>query len=250
MQDSMRNPSSGERDYECIDPGLGEQIWRIDDPATPPDLSRRLVAHVRHCADCRLHLALTRDLAAGLRDGTLAAEVAAGSPAWARWTGGLGGLALAACLALVFLLPPAPAGEDRLLRGADAPAVTAPVPDAVILDRTPVVRWTPVERATRYRVSVREVGGDFAWSAETSGNEIAVPAAATLPRAARLRVDVEPVPAHLVRGGRLQSSFRTGGWNEFLGFRLQAAPAGLLVGAIAGLAGLLAGGLGVLRHRP
>lgn len=244
----MQIPSSGERDFECIDPGLGAQIWRLDDPTTAPGLRDRLDLHVRHCADCRLALAVAREAGEGLRAGRL---VVAGPllPAWIRWTGGLGAGALAACLALVFLLPPRPAGDSPLLRGTGAPAVTSPAPDTVIRDRTPEIRWTPLEHAVRYRITVREVGGDYAWQGESVTPAFALPSGADLPVSSRFRVDVEPVPAHAAPGGRLQSSFRTGSWGEFVDFRLGAAPPALLAGALAGLAGLLAGAYGLFRHR-
>ncbi|HPF36774.1 MAG TPA: hypothetical protein P5571_11000 [Candidatus Krumholzibacteria bacterium] len=249
MSLNVGSPSSGERNFECIEPDLGAQTLLIDDPATDSELKSRLTHHVAHCADCRLRVALARDMAAGLRSGLLQAPED-GTPAWVRWTGGLGGLALAASLALVFLLPPSPPGSGRIQRGADDPHVTAPVADSVIRDRTPVLRWTPVDRATGYRVSVREVGGGFVWEAETSTPEIGLPAAAVLPPSSRLRVDVEPVPGHLVRGGRLQSSFRTGSWDEYLPFRFGAAPRVVLAGALAGLAGLVVGLFGLMRGRP
>lgn len=244
------NPGAGGFDYECIDPSLGEHLWRLDDPTTAADLQTRLQRHLRHCSVCRQRVALSRTVAEGLQDGRLVIRpMQADRRVWSEWSLNLGVGVLAACLALVFVLPPRLPGLDLVMRGGNGPFIAAPLPGSVVLDRTPVIRWTRIERASSYRVSLREVGGDFQWSGETTSPEVSLPASARLPVSARFRVGVEPVPAHLVADGALQTSFRTGTWREFAAFRLGAAPPAILIGALAGALALMVGAMGWLRTR-
>jgi len=246
---TIQNPSSGDRIYECIDDGLGSQIWRLDDPTTNPELQERLRLHVRHCAACRERLAVTRHTAAGLADGSLSLTPAA-TPrqAWPVWLSGAGAAALAACLALVFLLPPRTAGDGLILRGEGDAAILAPKADTVIRDRTPEIRWTPVDKARGYDVTVREVDGDYRWEGRSAAPSLTLPDDAGLPSSARFRVEVTPEPAHLGSDG-LRTSFRTGTWSEFLDFRLRAAPRPLVPGALLGALALLVGLAARLRPR-
>lgn len=222
-------------DYECIDPTLGDQIWRLEDPATATDLRTQLATHVRYCAACRLRRSLVEEVSGGLREGRLSLRVPVRHPAWTMWTTRVGALAAAACLALIFVLPPRLATDGLVMRGDDEPRIIDPLAGTVIADHTPTIRWTAIPRATAYRVSVREIGGSYAWHTETSQNDAAVPADAPLPASARLRVTVEPVPTHLAPAGGLQASFRSGSWREFIGFRVMAAPPLVLVVAVGGM---------------
>ena len=243
-------PSSGELDFECIESGLGELIWRIDDPTTSPELLEQLELHVQHCAACRLQMSLQREVASGLRDGQLTVhDSSIARPSWAQWSSGAGGLALAACLALIFILPPVQPNDAMILRGDDDPVVESPLPDVVIHDRTPQISWTKLDRATKYKVSVRDIDGDYQWSGETTSNSISVADISALPPSSRLRVRVETVPAHAAPDGGLQSSFRTGSLREFVGFRLGSAPRRLRYGALLGSLGLLVGLASFLRFR-
>ncbi len=248
MTNDMSAP--GGYQHECIEPGLGEQIWRVDDPTTSPGLRSEIELHLRHCAACRLRSSLERDVADGLRDGRLSVSApTAIRPSWARWTTGAGAAALAACLALIFLLPPRGAVDDMLLRGADDVAVTAPRPDEVVLDRTPAIRWTALERANSYRVTVRDVDGDYAWTGETTDTELSIPDSDPLPSSARLRIEVVPTPAVAAPDGGLRSSFRSGSMGEFLGFRAERSHPGVKLGALLGGLALLIGGIAAIRQR-
>jgi hypothetical protein len=246
----MTIPFSGEQDFECIESSLGELIWRIDDPTTSSELLDDLELHVQHCAACRLQMSLQREVASGLRDGRLtmlAPSIA--RPSWAPWSSGVGAMALAACLALIFILPPVQSNEALVMRGDDSPVVVSPLPDVVIHDRTPQITWTKLDRATQYRVSVRDVDGDYQWSGETTSNSISISENAALPSSSRLRIRVETIPAHAAPDGGLQSSFRTGDWREFVDFRLGSAPRSLRFGALLGSLGLLVGLTSLLRFR-
>lgn len=246
---AMTNLETYHPDYECIDPELGAELWRLEDPDTDDELRSRLGRHLRHCAACRQRNALSRVVAEGLRDGRLTLRPVAAGASWAIWSQGLGAGALAACLALMLALPPRLPATALTMRGGDGPVVTAPLPGSVILDRTPVLRWTAVAPATRYHVTIREVGGDYQWQGETTAPEIAVPAGARLPRPARLRASVEPVPAYVVPDGALQFSFRTGTLGEFALFRLTAASRPVLIGVFLGTLGLMIGTIGRARVR-
>lgn len=234
--------------HECIDPSLGDQLWQMDDPNVAADLRTRLVIHVRHCATCRLRRSVVREVGEGLRAGRLTLAAPVRRPAWTLWTSGAGALATAACLALIFALPPRLATDGLVMRGADEPRIFSPLSGVVIADPTPTIRWTAIPRATNYRVSVREIGGSYEWSTETAQHDAAVPAGAPLPVSARLRVTVEPVPAHLAPAGGMHASFRRGSWPEFVGYRITAAPPAVLVAAIAGLL-MMVFGLLAARYR-
>jgi hypothetical protein len=241
---------SGETDLECIESSLGELLWQIDDPALAPDLATQLELHIRHCAACRLQISLQRDVESGLRNGQLKIHASLNDvPAWVRPVSGFSGLALAASLALIFIIPPSLPNSNMVVRGGDDPEIISPLPDVVIHDRTPHIQWTTMERANKYRVSVRTVDGQYSWSSETTAAEVTIPDESHLPASARLRVSVEPIPAHAAPDGAIRSSFRTGSWREFLGFRVGAAPREILAGALLGGLGLLIGLATLLKHR-
>jgi hypothetical protein len=244
----MREHGNGhqDRDHECIDPALGSELWRRHDPDCPAELRARLDAHLAYCAACRLTVAVEAGVAAGLRDRTLHVEQASGAHRVSRWAGGSGAGLLAAGLALLLLLPPRAPHEGLVLRGDDGPAIVRPVPDEVVLGGRPAFRWTPLAGANRYDLQVTMVDGTAAWSTTTDQAEAAVPAGMDLPRDARFRVSVQPVPAHVAPGGALRSSFRTGGLRAWLGYRArQGSPVGRVV-VFGGLLGLAVAGVGAI----
>ncbi len=227
---------------ECIDPGLGRQVWRLDDPQVEPALRGRLEAHVTYCAACRLDRAMQRTVAEGLAGGALALRpVARGRRTWWRLSGATSLAAVAASLLLVFLLPPRTASERQVMRAeGTAPAILRPAADEVIAGRHPELRWTPLGSASAYRVSVQDADGRYAWTGETSEARLRIPADRPLPAGARLRVFVEPVPAYLAPPGGLRSAFRTGTFPEFVAFRVAVAPKAVQALGVAGMLGCLA----------
>lgn len=229
--------------YECVDPELGGELWRLDDLGTDDALRGRLEAHISICARCRLQLATEERARTGLRNGRL--TLRGGRPR-SRITplslGGAGALALAAGVALVLLLPPRALEEDLVLRdGTGRPVITRPVPGEVVRGDKPCIEWTPIEGATAYRVTLRQVDGAYEWAHETTGPPACVPADAALATSARYRVVLETVPGYLAPGGGHHTSFRTGTLGEFLRYRLDAAPGWVL---ILGALGTLLGGIG------
>lgn len=230
--------------YECVDPDLGAGLWRLDDPEIDHALRGRLEVHVSICAPCRLQRATEDRVRSGLRSERL---VLRGERPLAHITplriGGIGALALAAGIALVFLLPPGTLDKDMLVRGdPEQPAITRPIPGEIVHGNQPCIEWTPIEGATSYRVTLRQVDGQDEWSHETADPQACVPADAPLATSARYRVLLETVPAYLASGGGLHSSFRTGTIGEVMRYRLDTAPAwATALGAL----GALLGGLGV-----
>ncbi|MBC8426281.1 hypothetical protein H8E07_19365 [bacterium] len=237
--------------YECVDPDLGGELWRLDDPETNRALRGRLEVHVSICARCRLQLATEDWTRSGLRSERI---VLRGERSRTRITplhlGGFGAMALAAGIALVFLLPAGTLDKDMLVRGnPEQPAITRPIPGEVVHGNKPRIEWTPIADATSYRVTLRQVDGSHEWSHETTDPQACVTDDALLATSARYRVLLETVPAYLASGGGLHSSFRTGTTGEFMRYRLGTAPAwAIALGAL----GAILGGLGafwrVFRH--
>ncbi len=235
MDETMRKPNG----YECVEPELGDELWRLGAPATDAGLRRRLENHLMICDACRLRCAAERRVAAGLADGTLALPDA--RPRAARALAWGGGLAVAAGLALILVLPPRARDGDRIVRAPDDPQFHRPVEGEVVRGGRPTLSWASIEGATAYRVHVDEVGGDHAWHGETAGLEIDVPADAELPLSRDYRAFVEPVPADLAQPGGVSVSFRTGTTPEFLAHRAVASPAMAKTLAMIGMLGLGAG---------
>lgn len=239
-----------DHEHECLDPNLGEQLWRIAADACPEDLRARLEHHVSHCAACRLQLALEREVVQGLRTGGL--HLSAPAPRYGGvvgWTAACGTTALAAGLVVLFVLPPTAPHDHMVLRGGDGPAIVRPVPDEVVRGGRLTLRWTPLEQATRYDVTVSAVEGDHTWSTQVREPSATIPPESALPVGARYRARVEPVPAYLAPDGALRTSFRTGGTGEWFGYRVgHGAAAGRWLGG-AGLAGLLAGAVAFFARR-
>ncbi len=244
--------------YECVEPDLGRQLWRLEEPDTGQEEARPLREHLRICDACRLRRAILSEVAQGLASGRLGlAGDSAGRSAPSRrrarterLLAGSGGLAAAACLALLLLVPPAPVGGDRIERGDGAPTFRRPVEGEVLIDRTPRLSWRPVEGASRYRLEVTAVGGDYHWRTETEATAATVPADSPLPDDARLRAVLAPVPADLAAPGELSVAFRTGDVADLLHHRLAMAGPGVLGLGLASLLLLLGALIVRLAPRP
>jgi hypothetical protein len=235
-------------EYECIDPVLGEQMWRLADKDCPADLKERLATHLTFCAHCRLQASFNEKMGEGLESGELRLRKAPAGilafPGVVRtWSTGLGAVALAAGLALLMMLPPRTALDGKSVRNADqAAAITSPVADEVVLGGRPQLSWTPLEGATRYEVSVQQVGSDESWITTTTEAEVQIPEGMELDVGQRYRVMVETVPRHVGPSSGMNSSFSTGNPGQWLGYRLgHGQRSGQVLGVLGAL--LLAGAL-------
>ena len=92
--------------YECIDPRLGSDLWRLEDPDTDAAIRARLETHVTFCASCRQQRAVESATVVGLRMGELSLGSSAGRGLRRiRWLAGVGAASLATGLALVLTAP-------------------------------------------------------------------------------------------------------------------------------------------------
>jgi hypothetical protein len=225
-------------EYECVEPGTGDQIWRLGSPGTPPELQEKLRRHLAVCDSCRLVMAADGFI-------TSHADALAGVPMLRparvlrpRRFALPGGVALAASLALAFLLPPSAPRQGGMRAADDRPAVLRPVEGERVLGATPEVRWREVDGATSYRVVVESRDGAYRWSGSTRDTRATVPASRPVPPGVPLRVVVETVPDDLLPLGAMSAGFRRGGAAEVAGYRLRRAPWYLQAGAAAGLLAL------------
>ena len=100
----LRKHSELDAGHECIDPRLGGDLWRLEDPDAEVALRARLETHVTFCASCRQQRAVESATAAGLRMGELALGSSAGRGLRRiRWLAGAGTVALAGGLALLLV---------------------------------------------------------------------------------------------------------------------------------------------------
>ena len=138
---------------------------------------RESIEHLSRCAACRTQVA---HLARLVEDDSVAREVnrleARGNLRWPPLRM-LAGVAAAAALvvALLPLLPATDAGDgfrDETYAGAIAPVLTAPQTSAGVLAS---LRWSRVQGATEYRVTVFDEEGGLVWSAETADTTVPVP---------------------------------------------------------------------------
>ena len=123
----------------------------------------RLEAHVAWCAECRAEL---REVSAILRSAEAAPRrrLAWIAPA----------AAAAAAVILLVALPRGPA-SDPAPSHRDAPGLVDRTPELAPGPETGVLRWSRVERADRYRVTVFSEDGTVIWRTETPDTSVALP---------------------------------------------------------------------------
>lgn len=246
--------------FECVEAELGAQIALLADPALDAGLRKRLDDHLLICDACRLEMAVQTRVAAGLADGRLSLDSAAAPHATTRarvrfvpriltWGGGL---AVAASLLLMFLLPPVPSGPDVLRRSDQGgPQFLRPVEGEIVSTATPELEWTRIEGATAYRVQISRIGDEAIWSARVKTTTVRVPESFPLSGPARYRAILEPVPADLAGLADVSVTFRREGTAPFLAYRVGAAPLVARWLGIAGLAALAWGAAAMVpRKRP
>lgn len=207
-------------EYECIDRTLGDQIWKLEDPATPATIRDRLETHCEFCRACQELLALESTLKVMLRDGSLSLDPDVGArprrTPWLLFGGGL--TALAASVVLVLSLPPH--APERQERGEAPVGIVRPYPDEVVLGGTPEILWTPLAGARLYEVEVSEEDGSVSWQGRTEDHRLRIPSEAGLSPGRRYRVAVDPVPSYTGPGGGLRESFVAGSVLDFVAYRV------------------------------
>lgn len=243
----MTDRPAADPGFECVEPVLGAQIWQLDREDADSGLKVRLQDHLAVCDACRLTQAVGRRLpdafaapAVRTPDTRLPLRSVQGRDRLRRRSGTWGGLALAAGMAMVTMLPPSPAGDDRLRRGdGDAPCFLRPVEGEVVAGGRSALSWRAIEGASGYRVRLESIDGAYSWEQTVRGATTAVADRPAPPPETELRAFLEPVPADLAPPGGISVAFRTGGALDVFRYRFDAAPlaARLLVGF--GLATLL-----------
>ena len=228
--------------FECVQPEIGGQIWRLTDPDSTAELLEPLRRHLAVCDACRLTLAVGDRLAAAAAEGAVRVEIddaPAVRPTRRFWqprlVGGGGLVAVAAGLVLMLMLPPRDL-TGRISRGDDAPRFLRPVEGEVVVSASPQLRWTAVDGATGYQIQVLDPDGDYAWSGRSDQETARIPADLPLPAGRDVRVLVSPVPSDLAPMGEISVSFRRGDTFAFLADRFRRAH---VASAVVGLAGLV-----------
>ncbi len=211
------------------------------------------------CDACRLRSAMEHRVGNGLADGSLHLPDSRsgwfarlfqgpGRTSLDRTLAWSGGLAVAASLLLMFLMPPQARDGDRISRSADQAQFKRPVEGEVLASDHPRLSWEAIPGATSYRITVNEVAGSYTWQGETTELSIEIPAAAAMPGSGDFRAFLEPVPTDLAQPGGITVSFRTGEFGTYLGYRFMSAGASLKIFGLIGLAMFLgAGGRGLAR---
>jgi hypothetical protein len=231
-----------EQGFECVDPKWGNQIWRRDLPDLDAATQKELADHLFICDACQLTVATEQAAASAMRSGRV---MAVSRPRRVtnhlrilRWASTA---ALAASLALVFVLPPD--GRTGGARRGDAslPHFVRPVEGEVLLSAAPVLKWSEIPDATSYRVQISEIGGDYLWSALVDEPEVRIPTGQPLPPDGIFRGLVQPVPGDLAGLADVSVAFSRSGWREFLTYRTAAAPLWLRVLGVVALLGLFGG---------
>ncbi len=250
----MSGKTDHDHRFECVEPDLGEQLWKLDTDDVAHELKQRLERHLRVCDDCRLQRAVHARLGEMGAEGDLVVEVEPARDAhrWRRPDGlmaACGGLALAASLALVLVLPPTLPRAPGLSRAEDpGPGFLRPVEGEVLGADTPDLKWRPIAGATAYNLEITQTDGDYGWRGRADDASVRLPAEAALPARGRFRVLLEPVPADLAPLGGVSVSFRRAGPAEVFAYRVVAAPPAVHVLGVLGLAAL-AVGAPLLRRR-
>lgn len=234
--------------YECIDPQVGGDLWRLDDPSTEPATAERLRLHCQFCAACRLILALDTEIKTGVRTGRVSIPHSTPHrPTGFLWLSGLGAAAMAAGLTTIAVLPPS-ASHTMMPTRAPIPTSTIerPVSNEVVPGDRPLVTWTPLPGARAYEVSIRSVEGDYSWQGQTEETKLKLSREAALPAHQRYRLAVTPIPAHLAPEGGLRSTFTTGTRFQAAMYRLTHGSRMALATGIAGCLALVTGLIGLV----
>lgn len=157
-----------------------------------------------------------------------------------------GGLAVAASLVGVLLLPPTPAGRFSAARGPGEPVFVRPVEGEVLPARHRRLEWRGVPGATGYQVQLRDDEGTTVWEGGTELTVIRLPGYVKLESRRNYKALLTVRPPDLLPPGGASVAFRTGpAWES----ALQRVRRPDLRAFLLGVAGLGLAVLGAVRHR-
>ncbi len=200
--------------HECIEPIIGDQIWRLEAGNLDPELHRKLTAHLQACQHCQEIVDLDSEARSLMREGLLKVPKETAprreSRRW-RWRGlGFSGFAAAACLLLTILLPPRPAGITVLHRGDDSPRFTSPVEGEVVSNRFRELRWTALHGVTSYRIRLVDESGNQVWEGDSREPKLELPESMDLGENSTYQARLSVQPADLLSQGKTTVRFSTG----------------------------------------
>ena len=252
----MDGKTDHEHRYECVQPDLGEQLWKLDTDDVDPELRLGLERHLRVCDDCRLQRVVHERLGELGAAGEIAIEVEPEEPKrlWSyrtdRFLAACGGLAVAASLALAMLIPPTLPGLPGTSRSdVPKPAFLRPVEGEVVAHDSPLLSWRAIGGATAYRLEITQIDGEYAWQGRSSTTNLRIPEEASLPARGHFRVILEPVPSDLSPLGGVSVAFRRAHTASVLIYRAGVAPPLVrLLGGI-GVVSLLSAVFLIIRRR-
>ena len=236
MNNSRETENHVNSGWECIDPAVGSCLWELEVEATTQQRSHQLKAHLELCDACRLDVELKNRLVKGLEEGSLNLTPVRHNRWWqqAGTQASVGAALIAACLALVLILPPAPTCDFVNLRGtADDPHFIRPIEGEVVVPSGTVASWLPIDGATSYQITLTDVSGGFKWAGSTRNTQLELPDLAQ--EGQTLRAVLTTVPADLVSPGRVSVSFTTGTRIQLAQDRFSKAPLWLNLFWMSGL---------------
>ena len=214
-----------ETPFECVDPSIGDQIWRLERPDLDPELRQSLLAHASVCHACsELHKldAEGRELArSGSLENPEPVSQGRGFPVRRTHVAWPAGLALAASLAAVVLLPPRPITDGLSERGVQRVRFLRPVEGEILATTRPMLRWTSVAGASRYIVRIRDSAGKSIWEGVSPDPGIRIPEDASLVRGAMYKAILSTQPADLVDPGQVSVAFRSDSLGRMLLHRIR-----------------------------
>ncbi|MEZ4651312.1 MAG: hypothetical protein R3E97_21475 [Candidatus Eisenbacteria bacterium] len=247
MTDSKSTP------FECVDPAVGERIWRLEESNLDASIRSELEAHLEVCHACSLLSRVEVKARQLLRTehGTQR-PLPQVRPA-ARFSGRavrariVAGLAFAACLVLSITSPPRSVSPAARSRGDDAAHFVRPVEGEVLASSEPTLEWTRIDDASRYLVDLRDDTGATVWKGESEGTSLRVPTSAGLEHGHQYRAILSTQPMDLIAPGSISVLFRSDGMWQQIVHRVRWSHPLLQVVSVLALLGLVASTLPLRR---
>ncbi len=243
--DKNKDASEGIGFDECVEPDLGKQLWRLDDPDTQSGLKELLEGHLSVCAECRLERALGKKIVAGLEANRLTLN---SFRKRLPKIGVFGGSVLvAASVVLALLLPPNSNnihGVERAQSGVFG--FQRPVSGEIVGTRPPRLQWGELDGATGYVVSVLDLAGSRLFQSQTSSTHFDLPDTLVFSSGEQYWVYLEPIPKDIAPDDVVSVRFLASGELSRLWYRMETASIWLQMGAVFGV---LIFGFGLLGGR-